>query len=117
MVEVIEIKEEKKELFWLPLSEKVFETLDLSIGDWVLMRLTDGGISIEKTETEQITVEMDTELVEKVLMFRDTEGYYTLEEALSNLIRKGLAHLYGGRWGEDRAEKIDNSWLVQIHSS
>lgn len=117
MTQTVEIEEETKELAWLPIPKEILESSDLSIGDWVLISSADEGIILEKVETEQITVEIGTDLLERALTFRDLEGYYTLEEALSNLIRKGLASLYRKRGKEDEAEKIDNSWLVQIHSA
>ncbi|KXB07514.1 hypothetical protein AKJ52_00185 [candidate division MSBL1 archaeon SCGC-AAA382C18] len=113
MTQTVKIEGETRELAWLPLPKEILESSDLSIGDWVLIELADQEITIE---TEQITVEMGTELLERVLTFRDLEGYYTLEEALSNLVRNGLAYLYRERGEEDKAEKIEKSWLVQIHS-
>ncbi|KXA96208.1 hypothetical protein AKJ37_01055 [candidate division MSBL1 archaeon SCGC-AAA259I09] len=117
MTQTVKIEERTRELAWLPLSKEILESLDLSIGDWVLIELADQEITIEKIETEQITVEIGTELLERTLTFRDLEGYYTLEEALSNLVRKGLAYLYRERGEENKAEEIEKSWLVQIHSS
>lgn len=117
MAEIEKIEKETRAIYWLPLPMETLKAQDLKIGDWVLIRPSNDGLSIEKVKTEQITIKIETGLVEKALTFRDVEGYYTLEEALSNLILKGLAHLYGERGKEDKAEKIENSWLVQIHSS
>lgn len=115
MTEVVEIEKETKVLHWLPLPVEALEAQGLEIGDWVLIRPSNGGLSIEKIKTERVDMELEKELVEKVLIFRDMEGYYTLEEALSNLIRKGLVYIYRERGEEEEAEKIDNSWMVQIH--
>ncbi len=116
MAQTVDIEEGTRKLAWLHLPKEILESSDLSIGDWVLIKHADQEITVEKIETEQITVEIGTELLERALTFRDLEGYYTLEEALSNLVRKELAYQYRERGKEDKAKEIEKSWLVQIHS-
>jgi len=45
----------------------------------------------------------------------DIEGYYTTEEPLFNMIRKGLAILLREEGKEKRVEELENSWMVQVH--
>lgn len=116
MGEIEEIEKEMRTLHWLPLPREAMNSSGLEIGDWVLIRSSDEEFFVEKIETEEITVEIDTELLEMALTVRDIEGYYTLEETLSNMIRKGLALLLRERGEEEESEKFEDSWLVQIHS-
>lgn len=116
MGEIEEIEEEMRTLHWLPLPREIMDSSGLEIGDWVLIRSSDDGFSLEKVETGEITLEIDTELLEMALTVRDMEKYYTLEETLSNMIRKGLALLLRERGEEEESENYEDSWLVQIHS-
>ncbi|KXA90869.1 hypothetical protein AKJ57_03410 [candidate division MSBL1 archaeon SCGC-AAA259A05] len=102
---------------WISLPEKVKEALDLSIGDWILLRSQEDGMLIEKVNTVEIEIEIEAEMIELARTVRDIEGYYTTEEALSNVVRKGLAMLLREEKGEEeRAKELENSWVLQVHS-
>lgn len=102
---------------WIPLSEEVKETLDLSIGDWVLLKSQENGMLIEKVSTEEIEIEIKAEVMELARTIRDLKGYYTTEEALFNVVRKGLAMLLREEEEEEeRARELENSWVLQVHS-
>ncbi|KXA89668.1 hypothetical protein AKJ61_02395 [candidate division MSBL1 archaeon SCGC-AAA259B11] len=112
---IVKAREEKSLRIWIPLPEEIREALDLSIGDWVLLKRQEEGVLIEKVNTEEIEVEIEMEIIELARTVRDIEGYYTTEETLSNMIRKGLAILLREEGEKKRAEELENSWMLQVH--
>ncbi len=116
MTEIGEIERKGLGGTWLTLPESALEESNLEVGDWVLLESGDGRITLEKVETEEITIDIDTYLYELALSVRDREGYYTLEEALSNVVLDGLANLLEEN-GEENAERYRGSWILQTHKT
>lgn len=103
------------EVCFIPLPEEVMDNMGLSVGDFVELRDEDGLLCIEKVEVVDEDVELDEETIEMVKKYRDSKGYATFEEALSNMVRDGLSYyLRKEDLDEDLAERLEKSHLVQV---
>ncbi|KXA90477.1 hypothetical protein AKJ62_00870 [candidate division MSBL1 archaeon SCGC-AAA259D14] len=113
---IVRMERKKVDRTWIPLTDRIKEVLDVSVGDWVILREEVEGIMIEKMPVDEIEAELSEEAIEMARTIRDLEGYYTTEEALSNMIRDGLALLLRQEEKNEEAERLENSWILQVHS-
>jgi bifunctional DNA-binding transcriptional regulator/antitoxin component of YhaV-PrlF toxin-antitoxin module len=118
MTKKIVVQKDEKGRTFIDLPADVMKLLKLKVGDWVELLIDEKKTYVRKVDMCMLKTSLPQAIVDGIHQFQKKEGYYSEEEAITNLLVRGLIlHLQESKLEEDLklAAKLKNKWYLKIY--
>jgi len=120
MTKKIVVQKDEEGRTFIDLPADAMKPLKLKVGDWVELSMDEKKIYVRKVDMCKLKTSLPQAIVDGIHQFQKKEGYYSEEEAITNLLVKGLIlHLQESTLEEDLklATKLKNKWYLKIYEA